>query len=202
MSEDPSRAPGPSRTPDPSRTPGPSRAADPTDPAGPAGSGQGPRPGPGQGETPWQRGDGPAGRAPAPDPDSLWVTGGVLFAGILMLCQGVVAALEGIAALADGDVYGDVGEYVYRISLTGWGWIHLVLGVCVAVTGAGVLKGASWARVTGIVFASLNLFAHFLFLPYAPLWSVIVIALDIFVIWALAAYRDPGWVPGDALRRP
>ncbi|SCD67240.1 hypothetical protein GA0115253_101351, partial [Streptomyces sp. Termitarium-T10T-6] len=180
----------------------PSRAADPTDPAGPAGVGQGPRPGPGQGEAPWQRGDGPVGRAPAPDPDSLWVTGGVLFAGILMLCQGAVAALEGIAALADGDVYGDVGEYVYRISLTGWGWIHLVLGVCVAVTGAGVLKGASWARVTGIVFASLNLFAHFLFLPYAPLWSVIVIALDIFVIWALAAYRDPGWVPGDALRRP
>ncbi|WP_426499220.1 DUF7144 family membrane protein [Streptomyces sp. D54] len=134
------------------------------------------------------------------------MTGGVLFAGILMLCQGVVAALEGIAALADGDVYGDVygdvGGYLYRISLTGWGWIHLVLGVCVAVTGAALLKGAGWARVTGIVFASLNLFAHFLFLPYAPLWSVIVIGLDIFVIWALAAYRDPGRAPGDALRRP
>ncbi|MFD4002135.1 DUF7144 family membrane protein [Streptomyces rubiginosohelvolus] len=208
MSEDPSRAADPSSAADPSRAAGPSGVADPSgaaDPsrgADPAAAGQGPRPGPGQGDTPWQRGDGPAGRAPAPDPDSLWVTGGVLFAGVLMLCQGVVAALEGIAALADGDVYGDVGEYVYRISLTGWGWIHLVLGVCVAVTGAGLLKGARWARVTGIVLASLNLFAHFLFLPYAPLWSVIVIALDIFVIWALAAYRDPGWAPGDALRRP
>ncbi|MCA1268837.1 hypothetical protein LCE32_01875, partial [Streptomyces sp. 7G] len=148
------------------------------------------------------RGGGGGAPPPPPPPDSLWVTGGVLFAGVLMLCQGVVAALEGIAALADGDVYGDVGEYVYRINLTGWGWIHLVLGVCVAVTGAGLLKGARWARVTGIVLASLNLFAHFLFLPYAPLWSVIVIALDIFVIWALAAYRDPGWAPGDALRRP
>ncbi|MEU5372514.1 hypothetical protein ABZ362_26700 [Streptomyces sp. NPDC005951] len=196
MSQDPSRAADQSAAADSSRAAGSSGAADPS------GAGQGPRPGPGQGDTPWQRGDGPVGRAPAPDPDSLWVTGGVLFAGVLMLCQGVVAALEGIAALADGDVYGDVGEYVYRISLTGWGWIHLVLGVCVAVTGAGLLKGARWARVTGIVFASLNLFAHFLFLPYAPLWSVIVIALDIFVIWSLAAYRDPGRAPGDALRRP
>ncbi|MEU6957504.1 hypothetical protein [Streptomyces sp. NPDC045714] len=182
MSEDPSRAADPS---------GPAGAPGPGAPTPPDGFAQGPRSGPGQGDAPWQRPDGPAGTAPVPDPDSPWVTGGVLFAGILMLCQGVVAALEGIAALADGDVYGDVGEYLYRISLTGWGWIHLVLGVCVAVTGAALLKGAGWARVAGILFASLNLFAHFLFLPYAPLWSVIVIALDIFVIWALAAYRDP-----------
>ncbi|MEU2761417.1 hypothetical protein [Streptomyces sp. NPDC007094] len=199
---DPSRAADPSGAADPSRAADPPRGADASRAADPSGFGPGPVPAPGQGDAPWQRGDGPAGRAPAPDPDSLWVTGGVLFAGLLMLCQGAVAALEGIAALADGDVYGDVGAYAYRFSLTGWGWIHLVLGVCVAVTGAGVLKGASWARVTGIAFASLNLVAYFLFLPYAPLWSVIVIALDIFVIWALAAYRDPGRAPGDALRRP
>jgi hypothetical protein len=201
MGEDPSRAADPSG---PGATPRPVGPVAPSGPGSPAptGFGQGPRAGPGQGDAPWQRDDGPAGPAPEPDPDSLWVTGGVLFAGILMLCRGVVAALEGIAALADGDVYGDVGEYLYRISLTGWGWIHLVLGVCVAVTGAALLKGAAWARVTGIAFASLNLFAHFLFLPYAPLWSVIVIGLDIFVIWALAAYRDPGWAPADALRRP
>ncbi|MFF3822620.1 hypothetical protein ACFYXN_02025 [Streptomyces griseus] len=171
----------------------PSRAADPSGPAPslPSGFGQGPGSGPGQGDAPWQRSDGPAGPAPAPDPDSPWVTGGVLLAGFLMLCQGAVAALEGIAALAGSDVYGDVGPYLYRIGLTGWGWIHLGLGVCVALTGAALLKGAGWARVAGILFASLSLFAHFLFLPYAPLWSTIVIALALFVIWALAAYRDP-----------
>ncbi|MFD5983585.1 hypothetical protein [Streptomyces cyaneofuscatus] len=126
--------------------------------------------------------DGSAGPPPAPDPDRAWVTGGVLFAGVLMLCQGVVAALQGIAALGslvgahdrgghlrdDSDVYGTVGDYLYRFSLTSWGWIHLVLGVCAAITGAGLLKGAGWARVAGILFASLALFAQFLFLPYAP----------------------------------
>ncbi|NEE45330.1 hypothetical protein G3M55_12015, partial [Streptomyces sp. SID8455] len=70
-------------------------------------------------------------------------------------------------------------------------WIHLAVGLCAAITGAGLLKGAGWARVTGIVIASLALFAQFLFLPYAPVWSVLMIGVDIFVIWALSAYRPP-----------
>ncbi|MEU0161705.1 hypothetical protein ABZ154_23435 [Streptomyces sp. NPDC006261] len=133
--------------------------------------------------------DGSCGPPPVPGPDGAWVTGGVLFAGVLMLCQGVVAALQGIAALGDSDVYGTVGDYAYRFSLTSWGWIHLVLGLCAAITGAGLLRGAGWARVAGIVMASLALFAQFLFLPYAPVWSVLMIGVDIFVIWALSAYR-------------
>ncbi|MFJ7057748.1 hypothetical protein ACK8N7_04085 [Streptomyces griseobrunneus] len=141
--------------------------------------------------------DGSSGPPPVPDPESEWVTGGVLFAGVLMLCQGIVAALQGIAALGDSDVYGTVGDYLYRFSLTSWGWTHLILGVCAAITGAGLLKGAGWARVAGIVIASLALFAQFLFLPYAPVWSVLMIGVDIFVIWALSAYRPPaaGAVP-------
>ncbi|MET8496041.1 DUF7144 family membrane protein [Streptomyces microflavus] len=135
--------------------------------------------------------DGTSGPPPAPDPDSAWVTGGMLFAGVLMLCQGVVAALQGIAALGDSYVYGTVGDYAYRFSLTSWGWIHLAVGLCAAITGAGLLRGAGWARVTGIVIASLALFAQFLFLPYAPVWSVLMIGVDIFVIWALSAYRPP-----------
>lgn len=90
MSEGPSR-PGSLPPPGPvDGSPGPGPDAAP-----PAGGAQGPRPGPGQGDAPWQRGDGPAGPAPVPDPDSLWVTGGVLLAGVLMLCQGVVAAYRG-----------------------------------------------------------------------------------------------------------
>ncbi|GAA4791331.1 MULTISPECIES: hypothetical protein [Streptomyces] len=133
----------------------------------------------------------PAGaRPPVPDPRSGWVTGGVVFAGILMICGGVLAALQGIAAIAEDDWYGRVGDYVYRINLTGWGWIHLIMGLLVVLVGAWVLKGAPWARYTAIVLASLSLIAQFLFLPYAPIWSVIMIAIDVFVIWALAAYQS------------
>ncbi|MEV4334502.1 hypothetical protein AB0K02_28915 [Streptomyces sp. NPDC049597] len=133
-------------------------------------------------------------RPPAPDPAEGWVTGGVVFAGVLMLCGGILAVLQGIAGIFEDDWYLTVGDYAYRVSLTGWGWIHLIVGVLVAATGAGVLKGAEWARVTGILLASLSLITQFLFLPYAPIWAVIMIALDVFVIWALAAYRSRGRV--------
>lgn len=121
--------------------------------------------------------------------NSGWAVGGVVFAGILMVCNGVLAILQGISAIAKDDVYTRVGDYVYKINLTGWGWIHLVLGVCLLITGWGVLTNQSWARYTGIFFASVSLIAQFLFLPYLPIWAVIMIAIDVFIIWALAVYR-------------
>ncbi|MFB9465598.1 DUF7144 family membrane protein [Streptomyces cinereospinus] len=119
-----------------------------------------------------------------------WVTGGVTFAGVLMLCGGVLAVLQGIAAIAEDDVYASVGAYVYELDLTGWGWIHLVVGVLVAVTGWGLLMGAAWARFAGITLAALSLVLQFLFLPYQPVWSVVLMAIDVFVIWALASWRE------------
>ncbi|MGW6460277.1 DUF7144 family membrane protein [Streptomyces sp. NPDC055078] len=126
---------------------------------------------------------------PGTGPNSGWAVGGVVFAGILMLCNGVLAVLQGIAAIAEDDVYGRIGDYVYKINLTGWGWIHLIIGVCLIVTGYGVLKNMPWARYTGIFFASLGLVFQFMFLPYAPVWAVIMIAIDVFIIWALAVYH-------------
>ncbi|MGW1780103.1 DUF7144 family membrane protein [Streptomyces sp. NPDC002143] len=114
---------------------------------------------------------------------------GVVFAGVLMLCSGVLAVLQGIAAVADDDVYARVGSYVYELSLTGWGWIHIVLGAVAAATGAALLKELTWARFTGILLAALSLVAQFLFLPYEPLWSVVVMAIDVFVIWSLASWQ-------------
>ncbi|SES34407.1 hypothetical protein SAMN04487983_10445 [Streptomyces sp. yr375] len=130
--------------------------------------------------------------------------GGVLFAGVLMFVSGVLAVFQGVAAIAQDDVYAQVGSYVYELNLTGWGWVLLIVGAVAAATGwrlltvpeaaertekgEGVGKG-EWARVSGIALASLSLILQFLFLPYAPVWAVVQIAIDIFVIWALATYR-------------
>ncbi|MDH6549953.1 hypothetical protein M2160_004025 [Streptomyces sp. SAI-117] len=132
--------------------------------------------------------------APGPGPtptEAAWAAGGVVFAGVLMLMNGILAILQGISLLADDDVWARVGDYVYKINHTGWGVILLCLGALAAVTGAFILRGAGWARMTGIFLASLSMLAQFLFLPYAPVWSVIMIGIDFFVIWALAVYR-PG----------
>jgi hypothetical protein len=118
-----------------------------------------------------------------------WAAGGVMFAGVLMLVNGVLHVLQGIAAVARDDVYARIGSYTYEINLTGWGWLLLISGVVTAVVGWGILQNADWARLTGIVLASLNLVLQFLFLPYAPVWSIVLIAIDVFVIWALATYH-------------
>ncbi|MFG2465158.1 hypothetical protein ACGFXB_06760 [Streptomyces canus] len=127
---------------------------------------------------------------PGPTPaETAWATGGVVFAGVLMLVKGVLAIFQGISLLAKDDVWSRVGDYVYKINLTGWGVILLCLGALAVVTGAFVLRGAAWARMTGIFLASLSMIAQFLFLPYAPFWSLIMVGVDFFVIWALAVYK-------------
>ncbi|MGW2909629.1 DUF7144 family membrane protein [Streptomyces asoensis] len=143
---------------------------------------------------PSHQGTGSPGRpaaAPAP-PGSGLAAGGVVFGGVLMFVSGFLAVFQGIAAIAGDDVYARVGHYVYEMNLTTWGWFLLVVGAVAALTGWGLLSGGAWAgaaRVSGIVLASLSLVLQFLFLPYAPVWAVVQIAIDVFVIWALASYR-------------
>ncbi|MGW7385241.1 DUF7144 family membrane protein [Streptomyces sp. NPDC054794] len=132
---------------------------------------------------------------PTPSVPNPLASGGVVFAGVLMAVYGFLAILQGISAIAADDVWSHIGSYVYKINLTGWGWILLIVGAVAAVTGAFILKGAAWARAVGIGLAALSIIVQFLFLPYAPVWAIIMIGIDIFVIWALAVYR-PEW--GDA----
>lgn len=114
-----------------------------------------------------------------------WASGGTVFAGVLMLMQGIFGILNGIAAIAEDDVYARVGEYVFEFNLTAWGWIHLLLGILIAVAGWGVLKGADWARGVGVGIAVAVAVAQFMWLPYQPIWAIVSIALAVFVIWAL-----------------
>ncbi|MEU6619392.1 hypothetical protein ABZ926_01175 [Streptomyces litmocidini] len=124
-----------------------------------------------------------------------WAAGGTLFAGVLMLVTGFMDVFQGIAGIAEDDVYTRIGDYVFKFNLTTWGWIHLILGVIVAITGVGILKGAEWGRVAGISLASLNLLLQFLFLPYQPWWALFSMAISIFVIWALAT--DEAYGPNE-----
>ncbi|MFJ5530223.1 hypothetical protein [Streptomyces sp. NPDC093261] len=141
-------------------------------------------------------------RTTTPHPkETAWATGGTAFAGVLMMVSGILGVLNGIAGIAANDVYARVGNYVYGFSLTAWGWIHVVIGALVAVTGWGVLQGRDWARAIGVGLAALYMVEYFMFLPYAPVWSVIAIAIGAFVIWSLvtAGHAErPPQPPGSA----
>ncbi|MFF8831788.1 hypothetical protein [Streptomyces sp. NPDC015131] len=120
-----------------------------------------------------------------------WAAGGVMLAGVLMMVEGVLGMLQGIAGIAEDDVYGRVGEYVFEFSVSAWGWIHLVLGLLVAVIGAGILSGAEWAKAGGVALAALAVIANFIWLPYQPVWAIVSIAIGVFVIWALCSEDAP-----------
>ncbi|MEV1061527.1 hypothetical protein [Streptomyces sp. NPDC050263] len=147
---------------------------------------------------PSHQGTGATGGASAPSAGGGLAAGGVVFGGVLMFVSGVLAVFQGIAAIAEDDVYARVGSYAYEMNLTGWGWLLLVVGVVATLTGWALLGGiekAEWARISGIALASLSLILQFLFLPYAPFWAVVQIAIDVFVIWALSVHR-PHSSPG------
>ena len=116
-----------------------------------------------------------------------WATGGLLFAAALMIMSGLFEFFQGIAALAKDQIFVAVGNYVYKFDTTAWGWIHLIIGLIVAAVGFFVMTGASWARWVGIGIVGLQALSNFFFLPYYPLWSIVIIGIDVFVIWALAA---------------
>jgi hypothetical protein len=119
-----------------------------------------------------------------------WVVGMSAFAVIIMVMIGIFHAVEGLAALFTNEIYLVGPRYVFAFDLTAWGWIHLLLGILLIVAGFGIRTGQLWARSVGIGFVALSMIGNFLFLPYYPAWSLLIIALDFFVIWALCVYNE------------
>ena len=114
-----------------------------------------------------------------------WATGLVIFAAVIMMASGIIQALMGLVALANSEFYVVGSEYTFKFDVTAWGWIHLLVGIGVAVVGGFLYTGANWARWTAIILVGLSMIANFLWLPYYPVWGLIILALDLAVVWAL-----------------
>jgi hypothetical protein len=117
-----------------------------------------------------------------------WAVGFIMFAAIMMIMVGVFQALQGIIAIFENEFYVATRNYTFQFDATTWGWIHLLLGLLVAFAGYGLLSGKTWARLLAITLAALSATANFLFIPYYPFWSLLLITLDILVIWAITAH--------------
>ena len=123
-----------------------------------------------------------------------WV-GWIAFAGVIMIMAGIFQATAGLVALVNDDVYVVVSDRIaLTLDYTQWGWVHLILGSVVATAGIAVFSGRVWARAVGVLLAGLSALAHLLFIAAFPLWSLIVIAMDVLVIYALCVH-------GGELRR-
>ena len=114
-----------------------------------------------------------------------WALGGISFAATMMILIGVFQVIAGLVAIFDDGFYVVTENYTFDLDASAWGWIHLILGILLLVAGYGLFTGATWATIVAIALAVLTAIENFFFIPYYPFWSLLVIALCIWVIWAL-----------------
>jgi hypothetical protein len=116
-----------------------------------------------------------------------------LFGGILMATAGLFQFLEGLAAVRNDKVLVSTEQYLYKFDTTAWGWIHLIIGAVGVAVGVAIIASQPWAFFVGMFVLALSLIAQFMFLPYYPLWALVVIAIDVAVMWALCTRLREDW---------
>src|SRR6266516_4155037 len=114
-------------------------------------------------------------------------TGWVIFAGVMMLLIGFLNFFYGLAAVLNNEVVVVGGHGAIIADLTAWGWVTLILGVILTLVGLGLLAGSGAARWAAVFFVTLNAIEQVWIFPAAPLWALIVIALDVIIIYNLTA---------------
>jgi hypothetical protein len=120
-----------------------------------------------------------------------WAAGWAGFAGVMLVMIGVFDVIQGLVALFDDEFYVITQEWVFEFDITAWGWIQLILGVILIASGIGIFSGNVAARTVGVIIAGVAAIANFAWLPYYPIWSIIIIAICVTIIWALTAHgRD------------
>jgi hypothetical protein len=112
-------------------------------------------------------------------------SGWIAFAGVMMVILGSLDALWGLAAIVNDEIVVVGGQGALIFDITTWGWIHLILGSVVALTGLGLITGNAAARVAGIFFVAVNAIAQIVWFPAAPLWAFLLIILDTVIIYQL-----------------
>lgn len=130
----------------------------------------------------------PRGQDVQPTGMTAWV-GWIAFAGFMMVMLGTFHVIQGLVALVN-DEYFLVGQsgLVVSMDFTAWGWVHVIGGVLVLSAGVGVFTGKIWARTVGVVVAMGSAVVNVAFLSAYPVWSSIMILIDILVIWALTVH--------------
>ena len=115
-------------------------------------------------------------------------TGWIYFAGTMLLIGGTLSIIYGFVALFNDNwvVFGNTNAVF--LDLTGWGWLHVIIGALVVLAGFGLFTGNILARTLGVIVAAVSMIANFLWLPVYPFWAIIIIVIDALVIWALIVH--------------
>lgn len=116
-----------------------------------------------------------------------WV-GWAAFAGVVMLLSGVFGVFQGLVALFNNNVLLVAENTTWLVDLTTWGWAHLLVGILLIGAAASVFKGHMFGRVMGVILAVISALVNLAFVPYYPVWAVLVIVVDVLVVYALTVH--------------
>ena len=129
--------------------------------------------------------------ATAPQSKPMGWTGWVFFAAAILFVNGMFSLTQGLVLLTGPDTYSsEINGELLVFDTTGWAWWNIIIGVLLLATGGALFSGATWARVIAVVFAVLSAVSQLLLIPVQPLWSLIVIAIDVVIIYALLVHGD------------
>jgi hypothetical protein len=111
---------------------------------------------------------------------------GVMFAAVMMIVNGIFHVFQGLAAVMSDEFFVTLPNYVVTIDVTTWGWIHLVFGVVMAIAGFYLFSGSRAAAIFALVLAVVSTIGNFAFIPFYPIWALLLIAVDVYIMWAIA----------------
>ena len=117
-----------------------------------------------------------------------WV-GWIVFAGTMMMILGVFHMFEGVIALfRHTQIAFPASGLTVQVSYSQWGWLQLLAGVLVFFAGLGLFTGRMWARTVGVILVSISALINFAWANLFPFWSLTLLAIDFFVIYAIIAH--------------
>ena len=113
--------------------------------------------------------------------------GWVMFAGIMLMVAGILNVIYGIAAIGNARFFNNNTDYILS-DLKTWGWVMLILGALQGVAALSIWNGNEFGRWFGIACAGLNAIGALMAIPAYPFWSLAIFAVDVLIIYGLAAY--------------
>ena len=114
-----------------------------------------------------------------------WAASGITFAATIAVLVGTFQIMQGLVAVFNDDFYLVTRNYTFDLDVSAWGWIHVLIGAVMLVVAFGLYAGALWAVIGGLAVAMLSALSNFFFIPYYPIWALVLIALNLWIIWSL-----------------
>jgi hypothetical protein len=118
-----------------------------------------------------------------------WV-GFVVLASVLLCISGAFNIITGLVAVFSDKIFVQGSAQTVVLDVTGWGWFHIFLGIVLFATGLALYTGATWARITAIIVVSVNMVTQLMEMPAYPLWSLVIVTVDLLIIWAVIVHGD------------